>query len=285
MARQIAISSELVRLQSAGDRAGIAALMAKPEAHTVTEAIGASLEKVVAEERRLLATRRAESETNGRGLLAIDLAGVVLIVVLAIVLTLATRRSSRELEKSLTATMATNEALEAAVAERTEHLVKAPRGSAAFHRSAAKHLSQHGRGGARHRYQGPGVALQPGRGKDAALSSGHDDRAVAIAEHGLSRRRRHAPAPPRHAGVARVARRGIRRDRNRGAAPQRQLARPSRHQRPAAARRLARHQRRGAALSRHHRHRAKPSASCSNRRRWTPSASSPAASRTTSTTC
>jgi PAS domain S-box-containing protein len=125
VARQIAISSELVRLQSAGDRAGIAALMAKPEAHTVTEAIGASLEKVVAEERRLLATRRAESETNGRGLLAIDLAGVVLIVVLAIVLTLATRRSSRELEKSLTATMATNEALEAAVAERTEHLVKA----------------------------------------------------------------------------------------------------------------------------------------------------------------
>src|SRR5258708_1235411 len=38
---------------------------------------------------------------------------------------LATRRSSRELEESLTASKATNEALEAAVAERTEHLVKA----------------------------------------------------------------------------------------------------------------------------------------------------------------
>ena len=65
VARQIAISSELVRLQSAGDRAGIAALMAKPEARTVTEAIGANLEKVVAEERRLLATRRADPRPTG----------------------------------------------------------------------------------------------------------------------------------------------------------------------------------------------------------------------------
>ena len=125
VARQIAISSELVRLQNAGDRAGIAALMARPEGRTVTAEIGANLEKVTAEERRLLTSRRAESETNGRILLATDLAGVVLILVLATVLTLSTRRSSRELEKSLTASKATNEALEAAVAERTEHLVKA----------------------------------------------------------------------------------------------------------------------------------------------------------------
>jgi PAS domain S-box-containing protein len=125
VARQIALSGELVRLQNAGDRAGIAALMARAEDRTVTEAIGSNLEKVVAEERRLLAQNRAESETNGRVLLAIDLAGVVLILVLAIALTLAARRSSRELEQSLTASKATNEALEAAVAERTEHLVKA----------------------------------------------------------------------------------------------------------------------------------------------------------------
>jgi len=125
VARQIAISSELIRLQAAGDRAGIAALMARPEGRTVTEAIVTNLQKVTAEERRLLTTRRAASETSWRILLAIDLAGVALILVLATVLTRSTSRSSRELQDSLTATRATNEALEAAVAERTEHLVKA----------------------------------------------------------------------------------------------------------------------------------------------------------------
>jgi len=79
----------------------------------------------VAEERRLLNARRAESETNGLFLLAIDLAGVALILILATVLTVSTRRSRRELQDSLSATRATNEALEAAVAERTEHLVAA----------------------------------------------------------------------------------------------------------------------------------------------------------------
>ena len=69
--------------------------------------------------------RRAESETNGTFLLAIDLAGVALILILATVLTLSARRSRRELQDSLSATQATNEALEAAVAERTEHLVAA----------------------------------------------------------------------------------------------------------------------------------------------------------------
>ena len=88
VARQIALSSELVRLQNAGDRAGIAALMAKAEDRTVTEAIGANLDKAIAEERRLLDVNRAQSESNGRILLAIDLAGVALILVLAIVLTL-----------------------------------------------------------------------------------------------------------------------------------------------------------------------------------------------------
>jgi PAS domain S-box-containing protein len=125
VARQIAISSELVRLQAAGDRAGIAALMARPEGRTVTDEIVTNLQKVTAEERRMLTLRRAESQITGTILLAIDLAGVALILVLATVLTRSTSRSSRELQDSLTATKATNEALEAAVAERTEHLVNA----------------------------------------------------------------------------------------------------------------------------------------------------------------
>ncbi|HEY3145934.1 MAG TPA: CHASE3 domain-containing protein, partial [Dongiaceae bacterium] len=122
--RQIAINSELIRLRSAGDNAAVAALVSQ-EDRAATAAIAGNLEKAVAEERRLLFAQRAESETNGTFLLAIDLAGVALILILATVLTLSTRRSRRELQDSLSATQATNEALEAAVAERTEHLVAA----------------------------------------------------------------------------------------------------------------------------------------------------------------
>src|SRR6478735_5155180 len=122
--RQLSVNGELIRLRSAGDNAGAAALVGQ-EDRAATAAIAGNLEKAVAEERRLLNARRAESETNGMLLLAIDLAGVVLILILATVLTVTTRRSRRELQDSLSATRATNEALEAAVAERTEHLVAA----------------------------------------------------------------------------------------------------------------------------------------------------------------
>jgi signal transduction histidine kinase/CHASE3 domain sensor protein len=123
--RQIATGGELIRLRNAGDQAGMAALLANAEDGAATETIAANFSKTVAEERRLLTARRAQSESNGRFLLAIDLAGVALILALATVLTLLNRRSSQELQESLTATKATNEALEAAVAERTGHLVKA----------------------------------------------------------------------------------------------------------------------------------------------------------------
>src|SRR3954462_13257186 len=122
--RQIALNGELIRFKIAGDDAAVTALVAQ-EDRAATATIAGNLEKAVAEERRLLFARRAESETNGTFLLAIDLAGVALILVLATVLTVATRRSRRQLQDSLSATQADNEALEAAVAERTEHLVAA----------------------------------------------------------------------------------------------------------------------------------------------------------------
>jgi PAS domain S-box-containing protein len=122
--RQIAIKGEVIRHRSAGDSAAAAALVGQ-EDRTVTAAIVRNLEQAVAEERRLIASRRADSETSGSVLLAIDLAGVALILILATVLTVSTRRSRRELQDSLSASKATNEALEAAVAERTEHLVAA----------------------------------------------------------------------------------------------------------------------------------------------------------------
>jgi len=125
VARGMEISGELIRLRTAGDNTAMAALLAGAESRAVTEKIGAGLEKVVAEERRLLEVSGAESKTNGRILLAIDLAGVALILLLATVLLLETHRSRRKLQDSLDTTRATNVWLEAAVAERTEHLVTA----------------------------------------------------------------------------------------------------------------------------------------------------------------
>ncbi|MEP6839305.1 MAG: CHASE3 domain-containing protein, partial [Bradyrhizobium sp.] len=123
--RRMAISSELIRLRAAGDSAEVAAQIAKSEGRTTMEQIGVNLEKVIAEVRTRLAARYAASRITRGFLLAVDLAGVVLILVLAASLIRGSRRSSRVLQDSLSATRATNESLEAAVAERTEHLVAA----------------------------------------------------------------------------------------------------------------------------------------------------------------
>ena len=122
--RQVTVNGELIRRRIMGDTAAVAALVGQ-EDRAATAAIAGNLEKTVAEERRLLFARRAESETTGAFLLAIDLVGVALILILATMLTLSARRARRQLQDLLTATQATNEALEAAVAERTEHLVAA----------------------------------------------------------------------------------------------------------------------------------------------------------------
>jgi hypothetical protein len=91
VARQIALSGELVRLQNAGDRAGIAALMAKAEDRAVTEAIGDAWRAILLRQPtwRSEAEIRAEYEAGGRpaglvaslgepepGRVAIDLAEV-----------------------------------------------------------------------------------------------------------------------------------------------------------------------------------------------------------------
>jgi PAS domain S-box-containing protein len=124
-AQRIAVSNEVLRLLAAGNAAGLAALRARAEGRAAMATIGTNFDRLAAEEERLLAARSAEFQLTGRVLLAIDLAGVALILILATVLTLETRRSRRELQDSLSVTKAANETLEAAVAERTEHLVAA----------------------------------------------------------------------------------------------------------------------------------------------------------------
>ena len=123
--RRLAVSRELIRLRTAGDNQGIAALIARAEGRTTADAISANFDKAIEQERVRLERQSAQSRTTGRVLLAVDLAGIVTIVILAIVLLRMTGRSTRQLADSLSATMASKELLEAAVAERTEHLVAA----------------------------------------------------------------------------------------------------------------------------------------------------------------
>jgi PAS domain S-box-containing protein len=125
IALRLAVSAELVRLHAAGDSAGIAALNARSEGRTAMDAISANFDRLAAEEQRLLAIRSADSRQTRVILLGIDLVGALLILLLAAILIRDVRRSSRTLETSLSASRAENETLEAAVADRTEHLLAA----------------------------------------------------------------------------------------------------------------------------------------------------------------
>jgi signal transduction histidine kinase len=123
--RRLAVSDELIRLHETGDNAGMAALTARAEGRASMKAIEANFDRLEAEEQRLLAARSAESHFTGGVLLTINLTGVTTILLLAMALVREARRARRKLETSLVATKAENEQLEAAVAERTQHLVAA----------------------------------------------------------------------------------------------------------------------------------------------------------------
>jgi PAS domain S-box-containing protein len=125
ISRRVAVSDEIVRLHAAGDTAGMAALTARAEGRAAMKTIETNFEQLNAEEERLLALRSAESRFTGGVLLAIDLVGFALILAFGLVLVRESRRARHKLETSLVATKAENEQLEAAVAERTAHLVTA----------------------------------------------------------------------------------------------------------------------------------------------------------------
>src|ERR1700710_2681964 len=84
--QRIAVSSETVRLHSAGDAAGIAAQRARAEGRAVMETITTNFDKLTAKEEQLLAERSADSQRTGNILLTIDLAGIALILLLAAML-------------------------------------------------------------------------------------------------------------------------------------------------------------------------------------------------------
>jgi PAS domain S-box-containing protein len=122
VARRLAVNMAAVRLHEADDTAGLEALRARGEGRALMDAISANFNRIEAEEQRLLAIRTADSGRTSVILLAIDLTGLVLILLLVAMLLRESHRANHELASSLSATKATNLSLEAAVAERTEHL-------------------------------------------------------------------------------------------------------------------------------------------------------------------
>ncbi|WP_028136691.1 CHASE3 domain-containing protein [Bradyrhizobium japonicum] len=123
--RRVEIAAEAMRLRAANDQAGIAALNGRAEGRGLMDTVMANLDRLSAEEERLLAARSQDSRRTGVVLLGIDVAGAVLILLLVALVMRESRRATGQLQTSLEQTQAAKQALEAAVAERTEHLVTA----------------------------------------------------------------------------------------------------------------------------------------------------------------
>ena len=123
--RRLTTLDELVRYRSASEGAALSAGKLVADARSMSQTISANLDKMQAEHRARQASQSAESRLTGRILLVIDLCGVALILLLAGVLIREAGRSRRELADTLHATRATAQSLQAAMAERTEHLVAA----------------------------------------------------------------------------------------------------------------------------------------------------------------
>ena len=121
--RRLAVTSELLRLESSHDNEGIAALLNKAEGRSLMETVGTNFERLIAAEKELLAVRAENSRRTGAVLLAINLSGAGLILLLVALLVAEARRARQALETSLSASQAANQSLEGAIAERTAHLV------------------------------------------------------------------------------------------------------------------------------------------------------------------
>src|SRR5262249_34417830 len=63
--RRLAVTSELLRLQSAHDVEGLAALVKKAEGRSLMETVGANFDRLIAAERELLSVRSENSRRTG----------------------------------------------------------------------------------------------------------------------------------------------------------------------------------------------------------------------------
>lgn len=123
--RRIEIAAEVMRLRAGNDQAGIAAVQGKGEGRGLMDTVMGNFDHLSAEEERLLAARSQDSRRTGIVLLGIDVAGALVILLLVVMMMRESRRSEGALKSTLMETTAAKQQLEAAVAERTEHLVTA----------------------------------------------------------------------------------------------------------------------------------------------------------------
>jgi signal transduction histidine kinase/CHASE3 domain sensor protein/ActR/RegA family two-component response regulator len=123
--RRMEVAAEALRLRADGDHSGVEALVGRAEGRGLMEALTANLDRLATGEEKLLADREADSRRTGIVLLGIDVVGALVILLLVAMLMRESQRTQVALESTLLETTAAKEALEAAVAERTEHLVNA----------------------------------------------------------------------------------------------------------------------------------------------------------------
>ena len=123
--RRIEIAAEAMRLRTTNDGDGIAALNGKGEGRGLMDKVMGNLDHLSSGEERLLNARSMDSRRTGIVLLGIDVAGALVILLLVLMVMRESRRTTVQLQSSLEQTQAAKAALEAAVAERTEHLVTA----------------------------------------------------------------------------------------------------------------------------------------------------------------
>ncbi|MET4210404.1 CHASE3 domain-containing protein [Bradyrhizobium sp. LA2.1] len=123
--RRVEIAAEVMRLRAENDQAGVAALQGKGEGRGLMDTVMGNLDQLSAEEERLLAARALSSRRTGIVLLGIDVIGALVILLLVAMLMRESQRTTVALKSTLLETTAAKEQLEAAVAERTEHLVNA----------------------------------------------------------------------------------------------------------------------------------------------------------------
>ncbi len=123
--RRIEVAAEALRLRASGDTDGFNALRDRAEGRSLMKTLTSNLDRLATGEEKLLAARAANSRRTGIVLLGIDLVGALVILLLVAMQIRGSQRATVQLQSSLHETQAAKEALEAAVAERTEHLVTA----------------------------------------------------------------------------------------------------------------------------------------------------------------
>ncbi len=119
--RRLAVSSEMMERKKVGDIDGIKTMFASAEGRALMRQLNENFDRIIAEQQLLLAMRAATSQRTGVVLISIDLFGASLILLLGAALI----REGRQLKTSLHASEAAKHSLEAAAAERTEHLLAA----------------------------------------------------------------------------------------------------------------------------------------------------------------